>query len=139
VRPAAGEGVLQRRARGEVLEAQGKADRFVLVQKFREQQVVVDVDNALSAIERAKQRITAATQSLQLARTLEEGERFRFTLGATSVLFVNLRERNAVDSENQWIRAQADYQKSLALYQWAIGAWAKAPAAVTPVNYRPTK
>jgi len=130
---------LQRRARGEVLEAQGKADRFVLVQKFREQQVVVDVDNALSAIERAKQRITVATQSLQLARTLEEGERFRFTLGATSVLFVNLRERNAVDSENQWIRAQADYQNALALYQWAIGAWAKAPAAVTPVNYRPTK
>jgi len=130
---------LQRRARGEVLEAQGKADRFVLVQKFREQQVVVDVDNAVSAIERAKQRITAATQSLQLARTLEEGERFRFTLGATSVLFVNLRERNAVDSENQWIRAQADYQKSLALYQWAIGAWAKAPASVTPVNYRSTR
>jgi len=128
---------LQRRARGEVLEAQGKADRFVLVQKFREQQVIVDVDNALSAIERAKQRIAASFQSLQLARTLEEGERFRFSLGATSVLFVNLRERNAVDSENQWIRAKADYQKALALYQWAIGAWAKSPASVVPVSYRP--
>ena len=128
---------LQRRARGEVLEAQGKADRFVLVQKFREQQVIVDVDNALSAVERAKQRIAASFQSLQLARTLEEGERFRFSLGATSVLFVNLRERNAVDSENQWIRAKADYQKALALYQWAIGAWAKSPASVVPVSYRP--
>ena len=40
--------ILQRRSRGEVLEAQGTADRFVMVQKFREQQVVVDVDNALS-------------------------------------------------------------------------------------------
>lgn len=128
---------LQRRSRGEVLEAQGKADRFVLVQKFREQQVVVDVDNALSAIERAKERIAAAFQSLQLARTLEEGERFRFSLGATSVLFVNLRERNAVDSENQWIRAKADYQKALALYQWAIGAWGKSPASAVPVSYRP--
>jgi len=128
---------LQRRARGEVLEAQGKADRFVLVQKFREQQVIVDVDNALSAIERAKQRIAASFQSLQLARTLEEGERFRFSLGATSVLFVNLRERNAVDSENQWIRAKADYQKALAFYQWAIGAWGKSPASAVPVSYRP--
>jgi outer membrane protein TolC len=127
---------LQRRARGEVLEAQGKADKFVLVQKFREQQVVVDVDNALSAIERAKQRIVASFQSLKLARTLEEGERFRFSLGATSVLFVNLRERNTVDSEGQWIRAQAEYQKSLALYQWAIGTWAKSPASAIPVNYR---
>ena len=128
---------LQRKARGEVLEAQGKADRLVLTQRFREQQVIVDVDNALSAVERSKQRIDAALQSLQLARTLEEGERFRFSLGATSVLFVNLRERNAVDSENQWIRAVADYQRALALYQWAIGTWAKAPASVIPVSYKP--
>ena len=43
----------------------------------------------------------AAVESLRLAKTLEEGERFRFSLGATSVLFVNLRERNSVDSEGQ--------------------------------------
>ncbi|WP_447979156.1 TolC family protein [Candidatus Nitrospira bockiana] len=129
---------MQRRARGEVLQAQGKADRFVLVQKFREQQVMVDVDNALSAIERAKERIAAASQSLQLAKTLEEGERFRFSLGATSVLFVNLRERNAVDSEAQLIRAQADYQKALAFYQWAIGAWGKGTAVAVPTSYRPS-
>lgn len=128
--------ILQRRSRGEVLEAQGKADRFVLTQKFREQQVVVDVDNALSAIERAKERITAAVESLRLAKTLEEGERFRFSLGATSVLFVNLRERNSVDSEGQVIRAKADYQKALALYQWSIGAWGKSLPSTVPVMYR---
>jgi outer membrane protein TolC len=128
--------ILQRRSRGEVLEAQGKADRFVLTQKFREQQVVIDVDNALSAIERAKERIAAAVESLRLAKTREEGERFRFSLGATSVLFVNLRERNSVDSEGQVIRAKADYQKALALYQWSIGAWAKALPSSIPVNYR---
>ena len=128
--------LMQRRGRGEVLEAQGKADRLVLTQKFREQQVVVDVDNALSAIERAKERIVAATESLRLARTLEEGERFRFSLGATSVLFVNLRERNTVDSEVQLIRAKADYQKALANYQWAIGAWARSTPAAVPVTYQ---
>jgi outer membrane protein TolC len=128
--------ILQRKSRGEVLEAQGKADRFVLTQKFREQQVVIDVDNALSAIERAKDRIAAAVESLRLAKTLEEGERFRFSLGATSVLFVNLRERNSVDSEGQVIRAKADYQKALALYQWAIGAWGKSTPLAVPVTYR---
>jgi outer membrane protein TolC len=128
--------IFQRRGRGEVLEAQGKADRFVLTQQFREQQVVIDVDNALSAIERAKERIAAAVESLRLAKTLEEGERFRFSLGATSVLFVNLRERNSVDSEAQVIRAKADYQKALALYQWSIGAWGKATASAVPVLYR---
>jgi outer membrane protein TolC len=129
--------LLQRRSRGEVLEAQGKADRFVLVQKYREQQVQVDVDNALSAMERAKERIAAAGQSLQLARTLEEGERFRFSVGATSVLFVNLRERNAVDSEAQLIRTQADYQKARAFYQWAIGSWGKSIPSAVPASYRP--
>ena len=128
--------ILQRRSRGEVLEAQAQADRLVLVQRFREQQVVVDVDNALSAIDRAKERMEAAIQSLRLAKTLEDGERFRFSLGATSVLFVNLRERNTVDSENQVIRAKADYQKSQALYQWAIGAWAKSSPSAVPVSYR---
>jgi outer membrane protein TolC len=128
---------LQRRSRGEVMEAQGKADRFVLVQKYREQQVLVDVDNALSALERAKERIAAAGQSLQLARTLEEGERFRFSVGATSVLFVNLRERNAVDSEANLLRAQADYQKAQAFYQWAIGTWSRSAPSAVPVSYRP--
>jgi outer membrane protein TolC len=128
--------LLQRRSRGEVLEAQAQADRLVLVQKFREQQVVVDVDNALSAIERAKERVAVAAESLKMAKTLEEGERFRFSLGATSVLFVNLRERNSVDSEIQLVRAKADYQKALALYQWARGTWAKAMPAAVPVNYR---
>jgi len=128
--------ILQRKSRGEVLEAQGKADRFVLMQQFREQQVLVDVDNALSAIERAKERVAAAAESLRLAKTLEEGERFRFSLGATSVLFVNLRERNSVDSEGQVIRAKADYQKAQALYQWAIGAWARTTPFATPVTYR---
>lgn len=127
--------LFQRKGRGEVLEAQGKAERFVLMQLFREQQVIVDVDNALSALERAKERVAAAAESLRLAKTLEEGERFRFSLGATSVLFVNLRERNSVDSENQVIRAKADYQKAQALYQWAIGAWARTPPFATPVTY----
>ena len=128
--------ILQRRSRGEVMEAQAQADRLVLVQKYREQQVVVDVDNALSAIERAKERVAAAAESLRMAKTLEEGERFRFSLGATSVLFVNLRERNSVDSEMQLVRAKADYQKALALYQWATGSWARSQPSAVPVNYR---
>lgn len=131
--------LMQRRGRGEVLEAQGRADRLVLTQKYREQQILVDVENALSAIERAKERITAAAESLRLARTLEEGERFRFSLGATSVLFVNLRERNTVDSEVQLVRAKADYQKALANYQWAIGAWAKSEPSAVPVQYKHVK
>jgi hypothetical protein len=41
-----------------------------------------------------------------------------------------------VDSEAQVIRAKADYQKAQALYQWAIGTWAKSNPSAVPVNYR---
>ena len=126
----------QRRSRGEVIQAQGQAERLVMAQRFREKQVVVDVDNALSAIERARERMEEATEALRLASIVEEGERFRFGVGASTVLFVNLRERTTIDSENQVVRAKAEYYKALALYQWAIGAWAKTPLAPMSVLYR---
>ena len=128
--------LLQRRSRGEVLQAQGQAERLVMAQQYRENQVVVDVDNALSAIERARERMEEASQAFLLAEIVEEGERYRYSVGSSSVLFVNLRERNTVDSEIQVIRAKAEYHKSLALYQWAVGAWAKTPSDSLRVSDR---
>jgi outer membrane protein TolC len=67
---------------------------------------------------------------------VEEGERYRFSVGTSSVLFVNLRERNTIDSEQQVIRAKAEYYKALAQYQWAIGAWARGPSEAIRVSSR---
>jgi len=128
--------LLQRRSRGEVLQAQGQAERLVMAQQYRENQIVVDVDNALSAIERARERMEEASQAFRLAKLVEEGEGYRYSVGSSSVLFVNLRERNTVDSEIQVVRAKAEYHKALALYQWAVGAWAKTPSDLMRVSYR---
>ena len=128
--------LLQRRGRGEVLQAQGQAERLVMAQQYRENQVLVDVDNALSAIERARERIEEASHALRLVEIVEEGERYRFSIGSSSVLFVNLRERNTIDSQSQVVRAKAEYGKALALYQWAIGAWAKSPSDAMRASYR---
>ncbi|MGZ9189568.1 MAG: TolC family protein [Nitrospira sp.] len=128
--------LMQRRSRGEVLQAQGQAERLVMAQQYRENQVLVDVDNALSAIDRARERIEEASQALRLVEIVEEGERYRFSLGTSSVLFVNLRERNTIDSQSQVVRAKAEYYNALALYQWAIGAWAKSPSEAMRVSYR---
>ncbi len=51
----------------------------------------------------------AATEAYRLAKVLEEGERKRFDMGATSILFVNMRERNAVEAAYDLYRAQYDY------------------------------
>lgn len=119
---------LQRGARGDLLQMEGKAKRLKLLQRYRMRQVNLDVENAQSAIGRAKERIQISQQALQLAQALEKGERTRFKLGATSLVFVNLRERNVIQAAGEWINALAEYQKALALYQWAIGGWVHGPS-----------
>lgn len=114
---------LQRGARGDHMQMAGKAQRLKLLHHFRHQQVTMDVANAQSAITRAQERIQVSQEALQLAKELEKGERTRFAMGATSLLFVNLRERNVLQALEGWLTAMAEYQKAQALYQWAIGGW----------------
>ncbi|MBH0202122.1 MAG: TolC family protein [Nitrospira sp.] len=117
--------LFQREARGKVLYAEADQQQLAYKQLYTEQQVSVDVDNWLSAQVRARDRVKAATEALRLAKTLEEGERTRFNMGATTVLFVNLRERNVVDSAYQLYRAQADYAVARGGMLWATGALSK--------------
>jgi outer membrane protein TolC len=117
--------LFQRAGRGEVMYAEANQQQLALKQLYTEQQVSVDVDNWLSAQVRARDRVKAATEALRLAKTLEEGERTRFNMGATTVLFVNLRERNVVEQAYQLYRAQADYAVSRGGMLWAKGALAK--------------
>ncbi len=119
---------LQRGARGDRLQIVGKAERLKFLLQYRLQQVALDVDNARSAITRARERIQVSRRALHLAKALEKGERTRFKLGATNLVFVNLRERNVIQAAEEWMTAVADYQKALAFYQWAIGAWTRGQA-----------
>lgn len=114
-----------RAARGKVLHAEAQQERLAWKQAYTERQVQIDVDNWLSAIVRARDRVKASTEALRLAKTLEEGERARFNMGATSVLFVNLRERAVVEAAYELYRAQADYAVSRGGMLWARGLLSK--------------
>ena len=117
--------LFQREGRGKVMAAEVGQSQLALKQQYTEQQVGYDVDNWYSAIVRARDRVRAATESYRLAKVLEEGERKRFDLGKTSILFVNTRERNAVEAAYQLYRAQADYAVSRGGMLWARGALSK--------------
>lgn len=114
---------LQRDATGKQLQLEAKAERLLWLQRYRMQQVALDIDNARSALLRAEERIQASSQALIYARSLVKGERTRFRMGATNLLFVNLRERNVVDAEVAYIQAKAEYHQAKAFYLWAIGNW----------------
>ena len=117
--------LFQREGRGKVMYAEADQQQLAWKQLYTEQQVSIDVDNWLSAQVRARDRVTAATEALRLAKTLEEGERTRFNMGATTVLFVNVRERNVVAAAYELYRAQADYAVSRGGMLWARGALSK--------------
>ncbi len=117
--------LFNRAARGKVLHAEAEQTRLAYKQAYTERQVAIDVDNWLSAIVRARDRVKAATEGLRLAKTLEEGERARFNLGATSVLFVNIRERTVVGAAYELYRAQADYAVARGGMLWARAALSK--------------
>jgi outer membrane protein TolC len=117
--------LFQREARGKVKSAEVGQAQLALKQQYYEQQVTFDVDNWYSAIVRARDRVRAATESYRLAKVLEEGERKRFDMGATSILYVNTRERNAVEAAYQLYRAQYDYVLARGGLLYAKGALAK--------------
>lgn len=117
--------LFNRAARGKVLHAEAQQERLAYKQAYTERQVAIEVDNWLSAIVRARDRVKAATEALRMAKTLEEGERARFNMGATSVLFVNMRERAVVGAAYELYRAQADYAVARGGMLWARGALSK--------------
>jgi outer membrane protein TolC len=96
-------------------------DRINLQRTQTARFVNADIDNALSALQRALERTEAAEREALYATLMEEGERKRFFAGETSLLIVNLRERAAAEARVRVITARADYFRAWTLYHWAVG------------------
>ena len=127
--------LFQREGRGKVMYAEADQQQLILKQLFAEQQVNIDVDNWLSAIVRARERVRAAAEAYRLAKVLEEGERKRFDMGITGILFVNKREQNAVEAAYELYRAQYDYVLARGGLLWARGALSKSVATDVLAKY----
>jgi outer membrane protein TolC len=100
---------------------------MIAIERFRLQTaqtgrvVNADVDNAVSALGRASERIQAAERELGYALRMAQGEQRRFVEGETSLLIVNLRERAAAEAAARVVTARADYLRAWTQYYWATG------------------
>ncbi len=83
--------------------------------------ILTEVDDAVSALQTAEQRYQAAQQELQLATTLERGERDRFALGDSTLFLVNQRERATAEAANKVIELQAEFEQAKAAFRAAAG------------------
>jgi outer membrane protein TolC len=98
------------RIQGEQLDAQIRA---------REQTVIVEVRNAVQAVETARQRVLAARRARENAEIQLSGERKLYEAGKSTTFFLFQRENSLTNARNAEIRAETDYNKALSDLQHA--------------------
>lgn len=113
--------VQRREARGRVMQAQAQLAQLGEQLRNAEDVVRAEVQDALSALERAFEFHRQAVKRVELARLVARAEREQLRLGRSDVLRVTLREQAAFDSEIVEIGAQQEYFRALADFKAATG------------------
>ncbi len=113
---------LQRRsATGRLRVAEARVEQIRQREQFTLEQVTAEVQDAASAVQTSHERLLIVRDEVSVSRQLEDAERTRFDLGEGTLFQLNLRELATVESVQRAISAQADYHRSQAGYQAAIG------------------
>jgi len=87
--------------------------------RAQEQVVIVEVRNAVQAVETARQRVLSARRARENAEELLKGERALFDAGRSTTFFLFQRENALTNARNLEIRAETDYNKAIADLQRA--------------------
>lgn len=105
---------------GRIQSARAGVTRLDAQLQLARDRVAVDVRDALSALGAAEERITFTRREVAVSVELERGERTRFELGDSTLLFVNLREQAAAEARAREIDALADFHKAAASLRAAL-------------------
>ncbi len=87
--------------------------------RIQEQTVVVQVRNAVQAVETARQRVLSARRARENAEIQLDGERRLFDSGRSTSFLLFQRENALTNARNSEIRAETDYNKAIANLQQA--------------------
>ncbi|MDH3200119.1 MAG: TolC family protein [Myxococcales bacterium] len=99
--------LLFRDERGRASAARAKAAAQRAEVRFIEDQLRARVRDAASAVRAARERVRLNAELVETAATLSEGERRRFDVGSSNLIFVNLREQQAALARVRLIEALA--------------------------------
>ena len=80
----------------------------------QEQVVIVEVRNAVQAVETARQRVLTARRARENAEIQLEGERQLYDSGRSTTFLLFQRENALTNARNAEIRAETDYNKAIA-------------------------
>jgi HAE1 family hydrophobic/amphiphilic exporter-1 len=82
--------------------------------RSQEQIVVVEVRNAVQAVETSRQRVLAARTARENAEIQLDGERKLYEAGKSTTFLLFQRENALTNARNAEIRAETDYKKAVA-------------------------
>lgn len=108
-----------RTAKANLAGAQITQNRIETQMRAQEQAVMVEVRNAVQAVETARQRVLAARRARENAEIQLDGERKLFESGRSTTFLLFQRENALATARNSEIRAETDYNKALADLQRA--------------------
>jgi len=94
-------------AKGKVAEARADLDAQNARARYLRDQIAVEVEGILIAVDAAEKLADAAAREHELAQRLAEGERRRFSLGSADFFLVNQREETATDARVRLVDAHA--------------------------------
>jgi len=86
-----------------------------------ERAVTADVQQAIIAVDRGRERLLIASDEVRLARLMVAAESTKVRLGESNLLTINLRERFLADALLRELSARADVTKAFLALQWATG------------------
>jgi outer membrane protein TolC len=84
--------------------------------------IAVELRDIINAAQIARERLAIARDELALSRRLEDGERTKFSLGDSSLIFVNLREQTTADAAIREIDVLLELQRLWIMYRAALGS-----------------
>jgi outer membrane protein len=108
-----------RTAKANLAGAKVTENQLLTQTRIQEQVVIVEVRNAVQAVETSRQRVLTARTARENAEIQLEGERRLFDSGRSTTFLLFQRENALTNARNLEIRAETDYNKALADLQKA--------------------
>jgi Outer membrane protein len=103
-----------RTAKANLAGAQVQQEQIAAQTRSQEQTVIVEVRNAVQAVETARQRVLVERRARENAEVQLEGERKLYDAGRSTTFLLFQRENSLTNARNAEIRAETDYNKAIA-------------------------
>lgn len=111
----------RRKALGKARQLRGKIAQLRAKSRLAADKIAIEAQAAHAALTAASVRVDQTTESLALARRMQEAEQRLYELGQSTLFNLNLREQQTAEAAIERVNALFDYHVALADYAAALG------------------